>query len=216
VATVGPCEQGGADPHLLACSAQPEADHSDSSTVAYGLPAGDPAAVNCGGRAGEAWYKKRDGTVGSGGGRPEETERRWPWSSTGRPWWWYAPVAERGREVVRLGHERVARVVTSSTRPRMVGWRRNSGDRRAPLGGHGGAEGVRVSGSAEWSSASSLGLSISTQAKARARTRGGHAAAAHCHGRTNSSAWRARRHMVGHLAGVVVTMLGGRFGSVRV
>jgi hypothetical protein len=44
----------------------------------------------------------------------------------------------------------------------------------------------------------------------------GHTVAAHCLGGVNSSAWRARRHMVGHLAGVTVTMLGGRFGPVRV
>jgi hypothetical protein len=103
----------------------------------------------------------------------------------------------------------------------MVGWRRNGGDRRAPMGGHGcsghrGAEGVRASGSAEWSSASALGLSTSTQAKARVRTRGGHTTAAHCHRRTNSSAWRARRHVVGHLSSVIVTMLGGQFGPARV
>jgi hypothetical protein len=39
--------------------------------------------------------------------------------STHRPWRWRAPVAERGREAVRYGHERVARVVMSLASP---GW----------------------------------------------------------------------------------------------
>jgi hypothetical protein len=43
----------------------------------------------------------------------------------------------------------------------------------------------------------------------------GHAAVTHCHGGENSSAWRAHWHMVRHLAGVIVTMLGGQFGLAQ-
>jgi hypothetical protein len=72
------------------CSVQLEADHSDTAMVVGGLPTGAPMAANYEGGVdearsseGTAWYKKHDGMVGLGGGRPEETERRWPWSSVG-------------------------------------------------------------------------------------------------------------------------------------
>jgi hypothetical protein len=41
--------------------------------------------------------------VHSGKGRPEVGERRWPWSSVGRPWQRLAPVAKGGGEKGALG-----------------------------------------------------------------------------------------------------------------
>jgi hypothetical protein len=73
--------------------AQPKETRGGAATATGGLPAGAPAAVNCGGESGEAmssggaaWYRERDGVVGLGGGRLEAMERRWPWSLAGRPW----------------------------------------------------------------------------------------------------------------------------------
>jgi hypothetical protein len=84
---------------LLVPLAQPKELRGGAATAAGGLPAGAPAAVHCGGEAGEerssggaTWYGERDGVVGSGGGRTEAMEQRWPWSLAGRPWRRRAPV----------------------------------------------------------------------------------------------------------------------------
>jgi len=71
VATTVPREQDGANPHPMVRPTQPEADPNDLATAAGGLPAGAPAAVPCGGGAGDArgsggaaWYGEHDGAVG--------------------------------------------------------------------------------------------------------------------------------------------------------